>query len=76
MLLLRIYVLKGNISSSEKSGFMLKDGSVGTSLVAQWLRLPFNAGVASSVAVREAKIPHALQPEKPKHKTKAVLEQI
>ena len=76
MLLLSIYVLKGNISSSEKPGFMLKDESVGTSLVAQWLRLPFNAGVASSVAVREAKIPHALQPEKPKHKTKAVLEQI
>ena len=76
MLLLHIYVLKDKISSSEKSGFMLKDGSVGTSLVAQWLRLPFNAGVASSVTVQEAKIPHALQPEKPKHKTEAILEQI
>ena len=54
---------------------MLKNGSVGTSLVAQWLRLPFNAGVASSVAVREAKIPHALRPEKPKHKTEAVMQQ-
>ena len=55
---------------------MLKDGSAGTSLVAQWLRLPFNVGVASSVTVQEAKIPHALRPEKPKHKTEAILEQI
>ena len=38
--------------------------------------LPCKLGGAGSIPGQEAKIPHALQPKKPKHKTKTILQQI
>ena len=38
--------------------------------------LPSNAGGAGSIPGQGTKIPHALQPQKSKHKTAAILEQI
>ena len=38
--------------------------------------LPSKLGGAGSIPGQEAKIPHALQPKKPKHKTKTILQQI
>ena len=40
-------------------------GREGTSLAVQWLRL--------HLPMQRAKIPHASQPKKPKHKTEAIL---
>ena len=44
---------------------------LGTSLV-----VPSNAGGEGSIPGQGAKIPHASQPKKPKHKTAAVLQQV
>ena len=44
----------------------------GTSLAVQWLRL-YNAGSWGSIPGQGAKIPHALWPKKPKHKTETIL---
>ena len=49
---------------------------IGTSLLVVVKTLPSNAGGVSSIPVGGAKIPHASQPKKPKHKAEGILEQV